>query len=144
MQRSGRAVTKLVDWDYFLSAKKSTYVATDKKHRRTKRRRFALTRCTTSDKCAAARRSLLAACARVLREQLPAHGVEAGLLVVGQRVVKAGKRGLHRLDTRKHGLQAAADSRNPRRRRVRHFGRTGRLDRSGRLRRSRLYWLRGR
>jgi hypothetical protein len=33
-----------------------------------------------------------------LREQLPAHGIEAGFLIVAQRIVKIRKGGVHGLD----------------------------------------------
>src|SRR5262249_36297183 len=52
-----------------------------------------------------------------LREQLPTHGVEAGLLIVAERIVEVVKRRLHRLDAAQHGRQALADRCEPRRRR---------------------------
>src|SRR6516162_8923726 len=77
----------------------------------------------------------------ILRRQLSAHGVEAGLLIVAERIVEVAKRRLHRLDTLQHGLQALADRLEPRRRGWRHIGRTSGLDRVGGLRCGRLQGL---
>ena len=85
--------------------------------------------------------AVLLVCRVFLREQLPAHRIEAGLLVVAQRIVETGKRRLHRLDALQHGPQALADRREPRRRRRWHIGRTRGLDHVGGLRSGRLQGL---
>ena len=68
---------------------------------------------------------------RILRRQMPAHRVEAGLLIVAERVVEISKRRLHQLDALQHGLQTLPDRCHPRWRGRRNVVGACHLDRVG-------------
>ena len=74
----------------------------------------------------------------LLREQLLAHGVEARLLIVAERIVEVVQRRADGVDRLQHGLQMLAGRGEPRRRRARALARTSRLDDVGAVRGCRL------
>src|SRR5579872_5679179 len=71
-------------------------------------------------------------------KDLPAHRVEARLLVVAERIVEILERRLDRLHRLEHGAEPFADGVEPARRRARLLARAGGLDDIGGLRRGRL------